>query len=414
MTCKALEDDQARLLFTKAEEIGWRAGTAVEVMLSLALRNEECASMRWDGLSEDWTSYTLVGKRNKQRTLPVAPELAAKLNQHRTDSPWVFEGRNGGYVSHQTINNWVQRVAREAGLTERVYPHRLRHTSLASMNDDTKDLRTTQEFAGHSRPETTSGYTRTTRKRMESAAVSLYQKLAGGVWLHSTLPGGQPDVSVGTGNEPWTVRAVCDPPGEDSLRPFCWHGPDRDTVEEAVADAKTHAPGVEPDVLQNIWPDSDPLQDLLRPTPGERLASVVVLHPKVTGVASRHQQDDDQADNHEQQDHAHDDTETGTRVDPSRIDRETDLIAGEALGDSLEASTFDLWTTPEPVAHHRNDDQRETQPKRRLEGTPASGSELARRRNGATPHSEARRHSRLDFRARARGAAAHGSRYFRN
>lgn len=290
ITCKALEDDHARLLFAKAREIGWRAGTAVEVMLSLALRNEECASMRWDGFSDDMAAYTLVGKKNKQRTLDVVPELAARLDPHRNGSPWVFEGRDRGHVSHQTICNWVKKVAGEAGITERVWPHRLRHTALAAMNDETKDLRTTQDFAGHSRPETTAGYTRTTRKRMKSAAVGLYQSLGGGAWLHSTVDDGRPHVDVGTGDQWGTFRATCDPQGEDSNRPFCWQGPDRDTKEEAIADARAHAPGVEPDVSRTTWQDPDEMEAELRDLLGPGLMSngdeqptpVVPLHVVTT------------------------------------------------------------------------------------------------------------------------------------
>ncbi len=51
--------------------------------------------------------------------------------------------------------------------------HQLRHTALSTMNDMTGDLRTVQYFAGHSRPETTSNYTRVSGRRLRAAVESL-------------------------------------------------------------------------------------------------------------------------------------------------------------------------------------------------------------------------------------------------
>jgi len=172
MVCKALEPIDARLM-VKTSIGWWREGTAVLAGAYLALRNEEIASMRWDGFDGDLAWYTLVGKGNRTRTVPVHPILADELDGHRDDSPYVFEGRFGGYVTHATIWNWVVKVAKKAGVDEHVWPHRLRHTALATANDNTGNLRAVQSFAGHARPETTSGYTRTTATRLREVSDSL-------------------------------------------------------------------------------------------------------------------------------------------------------------------------------------------------------------------------------------------------
>ena len=172
MVCKALEPVDASALVKTA--IGWwREGTAVLAGVYLALRNEEIASMRWDGFDSDLSWYTFIGKGNRTRTLPVHPVMVDELSQHRNGSSYVFEGRFQGYVTHATISNWVTKVAKEAGVTEHVWPHRLRHTALATANDNTENLRAVQSFAGHARPETTSGYTRTTATRLREVSDSL-------------------------------------------------------------------------------------------------------------------------------------------------------------------------------------------------------------------------------------------------
>ena len=51
---------------------------------------------------------------------------------------------------------------------------------------------------------------------------------------------------VGTGNGPWAYAAHCDPDPGTGDNPFCWVGPDRETIAEAVADALEHDPTIEP------------------------------------------------------------------------------------------------------------------------------------------------------------------------
>lgn len=78
----------------------------------------------------------------------------------------------GGHVNPTTVATWVEKVARTAGI-RRIYPHQLRHTAIATINDNTGDLRAAQTFARHANPETTAIYTRTTTERLQAAVLSL-------------------------------------------------------------------------------------------------------------------------------------------------------------------------------------------------------------------------------------------------
>ncbi len=80
----------------------------------------------------------------------------------------MFPGRKrGGPVAPATIWQWVRVLAARAGLQD-VTTHRLRHTALATANDNTGNLRAVMAFARHARPETTMGYTRTTARQLMS------------------------------------------------------------------------------------------------------------------------------------------------------------------------------------------------------------------------------------------------------
>lgn len=170
MVCKALEPADAKAI-VKASFGWWRPGTAVLIGAFLGLRNEEIATLRWDCFDGGMDWVTVTGKFQRTRRLAVEPELKTELAGRRNGSPYVFEGSRGrAHVTHATICNWVKLVAVEAGVEEDVWPHRLRHTFGASANDETGDLRSVQTAMGHSRPETTAGYTRTTADRLRGVS----------------------------------------------------------------------------------------------------------------------------------------------------------------------------------------------------------------------------------------------------
>lgn len=176
--CRALEEDDAARLEAAARARGDARGLATLLGLYLGLRREEIASLRWDAFAGDgWA--TIVGKGGVTRFVfvhPVLDEAMAAARAIADSDVWVFPGHKGRtHVHPATVWDWVRSVSAAAGveLGATVPPHRLRHTNLAEMNDRTGDLRTTQEHAGHARPETTAMYTRTTRRRLRQAVLAI-------------------------------------------------------------------------------------------------------------------------------------------------------------------------------------------------------------------------------------------------
>jgi site-specific recombinase XerD len=170
--CRALEPAQARDLVKHA--IGWHPeGLAVLLGMYAALRVAEIASSRWDRIDGD--TLTVMGKGDRTRYLPIHPVLGSELDtaHKRSRSEWLFPGSRGRpYVTTATVWGWCKTVAAGVGI-EGMQTHQLRHSCLATMNDGTGDLRATQEFAGHARPETTSIYTRVTAQRLTDAVLAL-------------------------------------------------------------------------------------------------------------------------------------------------------------------------------------------------------------------------------------------------
>lgn len=183
MICKALEPHEAMALSEVARKRGGREGAAVLLALYQGLRREEVSAVAWHDISDDgWLQ--LVGKGDQPAKLPLHPLVAEALAALPRDHPvWVFSGRpftpdrnkpGGGdrHASPATVWYWVSTLAKEAGIGH-VGTHRLRHTALATANDNTGDLRAVQDFARHQRPDTTAGYTRTTVHRLTAVIQSI-------------------------------------------------------------------------------------------------------------------------------------------------------------------------------------------------------------------------------------------------
>jgi integrase/recombinase XerC len=170
--CRAVEPGDARILAKSARSRGDDPGLAVCLGLYQGLRRAEIAACRWDAFDEPgWV--TVVGKGAKTRRNPLHPTMAALLAATDRRSAWLFPGNaNRPHVAGATVWTWVRRVCDDAGVPL-VPPHVLRHTCLATANDATGDLRATQAFAGHSRPETTSQYTRATSTRLRALVAAL-------------------------------------------------------------------------------------------------------------------------------------------------------------------------------------------------------------------------------------------------
>ncbi len=170
MVCRALEDDDARTLEAAALARNDRKGLAVIIGLYLGLRRFEIAKLRWADFSDGWLH--IVGKGDVEASIPVHQVVADYLDRVSNRSVFVFPGRAGGSLNPTTLWGWVREVATEAGIGQ-VSTHILRHTALATANDETGDLRSVQDFARHAEPTTTSGYTRTTKRRMVAVSQAI-------------------------------------------------------------------------------------------------------------------------------------------------------------------------------------------------------------------------------------------------
>lgn len=166
-----------------------RHQTCLYIIYSCGLRLQEGTHLQ---VADIDSSRQLIhvhnGKGAKDRYVPLPERTLALLRKHwktHRNPIWLFPSPGRGGVHESTSNkplpkSSVQIAFRDAlkktTIHKRASVHTLRHSYATHLLENGVDLRTIQEYLGHSRPETTAVYTHLTALS-ESRAVVVLNKL---------------------------------------------------------------------------------------------------------------------------------------------------------------------------------------------------------------------------------------------
>jgi integrase len=135
-------------------QLGARAGLRAKEIAQLHTRDIT--------LGDRPTLRIASGKGNKTRVVPLAPRVADAIEAIAPENGFVFPGRHPGPTDHSTccqpasISRMVTRHFQALGIDSSC--NELRHRFLTEYYGATKDIRSTQELAGHVNIATTAGY----------------------------------------------------------------------------------------------------------------------------------------------------------------------------------------------------------------------------------------------------------------
>ena len=109
---------------------------------------------------------TVTGKGNKQRMVPVLPQVVKLIADYVALCPYdlpadsaLFVGAKGGPLSPRIIQLTMERLRGALGLPDSATPHALRHSFATHLLSRGGDLRAIQELLGHASLSTTQIYT---------------------------------------------------------------------------------------------------------------------------------------------------------------------------------------------------------------------------------------------------------------
>jgi integrase len=112
------------------------------------VRSGEGTAFRWGDIDEEagvihvkraqWSGVVDSTKTGTVRSVPLVPEVAAVLREHRAtlaaqgfgvgESDWVFPDKGGGLLPRCSLRHPMERALRRAKISKRVTPHGLRRT----------------------------------------------------------------------------------------------------------------------------------------------------------------------------------------------------------------------------------------------------------------------------------------------
>jgi integrase/recombinase XerD len=150
--------------------------TAIEVLYATGMRIGELADLTPDRLDiADGTIY-LRGKGDRERVVflpdsPLRELVAAYLDlahhvTHAAPGPVLVNAR-GRPATTQFLREQIRGAGERAGLSRRVTPHMLRHTTATHLLEAGVDLRYVQKLLGHQSVATTQMYTAVSNAKLK-------------------------------------------------------------------------------------------------------------------------------------------------------------------------------------------------------------------------------------------------------
>lgn len=159
-----------------SKALGRRDLAILELFYSSGLRLAEVCSIRLETLDLDDGFLRVTGKGNKTRIVPVGGRARVALKDYLHNerpnlvkshtSSEIFLSIRGGPLGPDRVRKIVKKRALEAGLSQTVYPHLLRHSFATHLLQNGADLRVIQELLGHADIATTQIYTHVDEQRL--------------------------------------------------------------------------------------------------------------------------------------------------------------------------------------------------------------------------------------------------------
>ncbi|UYP20539.1 tyrosine recombinase XerC [Rhodococcus sp. Z13] len=180
-----LRDDQALEVMAAAEAgareldpIALRDRAIVEILYATGIRVGELCAVDIDDVDADRRTLRVLGKGNKERTVPygapAADALDAWLRHGRphlvrpSSGRALLLGKRGGRIDQRQVRSVVHEAVSAVPGTPDLAPHGLRHTAATHLLEGGADLRVVQEVLGHSSLSTTQLYTHVSVARLRA------------------------------------------------------------------------------------------------------------------------------------------------------------------------------------------------------------------------------------------------------
>ncbi len=136
----------------------------VTMFLGTGMRLSELVGLKVNDVNLTNQTVKVVGKGNKERTIPLNESVVKSLEQYLKSRPEIgsqslYLSRKGNMMCSGSVYHLIKRYISKSGVSrEKVGVHSLRHTFGASLLNNGINLVVIQELLGHTKLETTRRY----------------------------------------------------------------------------------------------------------------------------------------------------------------------------------------------------------------------------------------------------------------
>jgi len=156
--------------------IGTRDKLILDIFYHTGIRLSELINLRLSDIDFGRQQISVIGKRNKQRNIPVIKKLLTEIsnyielrNEEFNIAPdLLFLTKKGAPLYPRLVQRLVDKYMQQATTSEKRHPHKLRHTFATHMLNNGANLNAVKELLGHASLSATEVYTHNTYEKLKS------------------------------------------------------------------------------------------------------------------------------------------------------------------------------------------------------------------------------------------------------
>lgn len=157
---------------------GLRDRTVLELFYVTGMRLSELVNLSVDDVSAEQMSVKVLGKRNKERIIPLSnemvsairtylPERANHMKEMGRTGDYLFPGNKGNKIYTKFVYRLVKKYLGMVTTSDKKNPHVLRHTFATHMLNNGAEINAVKEILGHASLAATQVYTHNTTEKLK-------------------------------------------------------------------------------------------------------------------------------------------------------------------------------------------------------------------------------------------------------
>ena len=155
---------------------GVLAKTIIETLYCTGMRRSELTQLKTADVDLQSGTLKVLGKRNKERIIPIIPTLSTQLTKYtmekdmhfERDFPFFFQTQKGEKLPENLVYKIVNDYFKGVSSKVKKSPHMLRHSFATHLLNQGADLNTVKDLLGHSSLAATQVYTHTNMQQIKA------------------------------------------------------------------------------------------------------------------------------------------------------------------------------------------------------------------------------------------------------